>query len=146
MLNTTDGSPPIDKYKRWLRLELSKAGLDHNYLVALTILLERVVNHEQSRFLKDSVKPPFYRLTNSDGKAGRAWLYAAEAALWLNYKGYDPAQWFTAICNWPPVKQRLLTQRQVSMHLIAPATRLGVKQLKAMEKFYLSWARTHHAH
>jgi hypothetical protein len=143
MSNTTDDSPTLIAHKRWLRLELSKAGLDHSYLIALTILLERVVNQEQSRFLKRTVRPPFYRLTNGNGKAGRAWLYAAEAALWLNYKGYDPAGWFEAICNWPPVKRRLLVQRQVPMHIIAPATRLGVKQLKAMERFYLEWARTH---
>lgn len=146
MPTTTNSSLPLKQYKRWLRLELSKAGLDHGYLVAQTILLERVINHEQTRLLRHSCPPPFYRLTNGEGHAGRSWLYAAEAALWLNYKGYDTADWFTAICNWPPIKKRLLLQQQVSMHLFSPSTRLGTEQLKDMEKFYLKWVRDNAKH
>jgi len=118
---------------------LSLAGLDLNYLIALVTLLERTLQNEQERLLHRSVPKPFYRLTNGDGQEGRAWFFAAEAALWLHYKGYEPAAWFEALTQWPPVKRRLLFGQRIPLNILAPGSRLSTDRLKEIEKFYLRW-------
>jgi hypothetical protein len=130
-------------HQRWLRRQLAYANINHNRLLGLTILLERVVRAEQERLLHRIVPLPFYNLQNGKGTESKAWIYAAEAALWLDYKGYPAYDWFTAICRWSPIRRRLLFGQQIPMSFLCPTARLGMERMREMEKFYLFWKEHH---
>lgn len=146
MLTITEHSPPPRKeHKRWLRRQLACAAIDHDHLLALLILLERIVHHEQQQLLHREVPAPFYNLKDGEGKESRAWVYAAEAALWLAYKRYPAWEWFTALCSWPPIRRRLMFGQQVPLSWFAPTARLNTKRLMEMERHYLLWKQYRNA-
>lgn len=78
------------EYKAWLAHKLIKHDISKSYLLGLMIILERVLVDEKYKLTGMRNGKPFYNLTNGEGKHSRAWLHAAEIALWLKYKGYKP--------------------------------------------------------
>lgn len=134
---TTDSSPK--KHRQWLQRQLALRGIDRDQLLATAILLERVIQQEQSALLQRTVNPPFYRLHKNDGTESRVWAHVAEAALWLDYRGYPAWDWFTAVCHWPPIRRRLKLGQQIPLNWFCPASRLDTGRLKRLEQFYLRW-------
>lgn len=126
-------------HKRWLRRQLTYADITHDQLLAMVILLERVVQQEQSALLRRGVDPPFYGLTKGDGTGSVAWQYVAETTLWLDYKNYSPWEWFTAACRWPPIRRRLMFGQQIPLNWFCPTSRLDTGRLRQLEQFYLRW-------
>jgi hypothetical protein len=141
MLPITEASPA--QHKRWLRRQLAYAAIDHDRLLAQVILLERVICHEQCLLLRREVPPPFYNLRSGDGKESRAWLYAAEGALWLTHRHYPAYEWFTALCSWTPIRRQLLFGQQVPLNWFMPTARLNTTRLYEQENHYLLWRKYH---
>jgi hypothetical protein len=125
----------ILEHKSWLREKLKEKNIDKEYLLGLTIIVERTIHDEKLKANRYASKP-FYLLFK-DGKPTRAWLHMAELALFCKHREYNPADYVRTLCTEPTVRRRLFLTDQIPISFISPSTRMGADRLRRFEDFYL---------
>lgn len=122
-------------HKAWISKKLKQYGIDKEYLLGLTIIVERCVYDEQRKTNAYAPKP-FY-LLYKEGKRTRAWLHMAELALFCKHRDYRPAEYVRSVCSLPEVKRFFYNKDQIPMNLISPSTRIGASHLRKREGHFL---------
>lgn len=126
------------EYKKWLETELALAGISNTYLQSVADLAARAIIKEctDQGWPKSKV---YFKVFTRDGKPTRAWWYAAELALWLEYKQYPVTGYIQSLCHLPRVAAALRRGERVPLNVLAPSTRRSTARLKAYADHYERW-------
>lgn len=135
---------PLKEYKQWLEDKLVEHGVDRNNLYAVVITVERTLNTEMLK-MGAKRRPPFYKLFKDDGNKTRAWIYAAELALFLKYQKFKASPYVQSIVTHPFVKKKIMSpsKKQIPLSILFPATRLNSDRLKDYSRHFRSWLDKH---
>jgi hypothetical protein len=124
------------EHRDWLRKKLREYKITEQYLLGLTIIVERTIYYEQLRMNK-SASRPFYML-RKEGKPTKAWGYIAELALFCKHRDYNPAEYVRSLCSIPYIRRKLFYDKdQVPISILSPSTKNGASQLRRHEDHYL---------
>jgi hypothetical protein len=138
----------VREYKKWLSKKLKQYKIDRHKLIAIVIVVERALGAELERRGYRKAKP-FYRLWDDDGKTTRAWVHAAELAIWLAYNNFKADPYTRAIIKYPVVERFIYKAKQVNenkqvpLHILFPSARANTDRLKEYSDFYKQWSIKH---
>ena len=127
----------IKEHKAWLERELALAGISNRYLRSIADLAARAVNQESAD--QGWPKAKVYFTVFVKDKPTRAWWYAAELALWLDYKQYPVTGYIKSLCHLPRVAAALRRGERVPLNVLAPSTRRSTVRLKSYADHYERW-------
>lgn len=144
-INSTRKVLTKKEYKVWLQKKLDQHGIDRTRLLAVVIVVERALSYELNRMGSPRAKP-FYRLFDDDGKPTRAWIHAAELALWLKYNGFKANPYVQGITR-HPIVQKFIRNRnhkdQIPLNVMFPSARKDTARLKEYSRHFKSWHVKH---
>jgi hypothetical protein len=133
------------EYRQWLQKKLAEHNISRDYLVSVVIVVERALYEELQR-IGSYRRRPFYKLFKEDGSPTRAWIYAAELALWLKHHNFKANPYIAATIRLPTVRARILDidkKEQIPLNLIFPSTRISTDRLKKYSDHFKEWNRKH---
>lgn len=130
---------PLKQYKEWLKMKLDEHGVNHDRLLAVVITVERTLNIELLKY--GNRNRPYYKLYKDDGKTTRAWIYAAELALFLKYKNFKAVPYVKSIITHPIVKRRIIREanKQVPLSMLFPSTRKSNDRFVEYSRHFRNW-------
>jgi hypothetical protein len=133
------------EYKAWLNQKLDQHGIDRTRLMAVVIVIERSISFEQIRTGSARTKP-YYRLYDDKGKPTKAWVHAAELALWLKYNGFKANTYIRGISTHPLIQRFIADKKrkeQIPLNVLFPSARMNTDRLKEYSRHFKSWNIKH---
>ena len=144
-LKETKKSLTVEEYKDWLDKKLIEHGINRVRLMAVVIVIERSLAFELSRSGSMRNKP-YYRLYDDEGNPTKAWVHAAELALWLKYNGFKADSFVRGMVSHPVVRKFMADKNrknQIPLNVLFPSARLGTDRLKDYSKHFKTWNIKH---
>ncbi len=133
------------EYRNWLQKKLDEHGIDRTRLMAVVIVVERALSFELSRSGSSRYRP-YYKLWKDNGVPTRAWVHAAELALWLKYNGYKANPFMQAISRHPIVRKFIVNKerkKQIPLNVFFPSGRVEIDRLRDYSRHFRSWDAKH---